>query len=413
MTKIGSNFFSNTIAEKELRRLDRQLRLPGWNQETLKNSKVLIAGVGGLGTEIAKNLAMTGIGTIHLVDMDIIEHSNLNRQILFTDADEGEPKANIAAKNLKKINPFGKYIAHFGSLEELDPKIYEECDLYIAGLDSVKARKELIRRAVHNRKPLIDGGTGKWAGHAYTYLPGENACLECDPMREQEREDLAACTLVGIPRKKSHALLKGLLYFESKMNRQPNIKNLKEMMIMLEYSNELVERHFPTRSKFTLDDAIQQVDFHEPTIITINAVIASIQSQEALKLIHHLKDVQLGMLNDEYTIYNGLTGKFHYIKKPRNEKCTLCSKYATGLVKIKIPASTTLDMLRALIKKNGYTYDEEFPPSFYKIDASDMDILDDATTIKELKIQNGETLFMSGLTKDNKETDLYLKIYVK
>jgi len=233
-------------------------------------------------------------------------------------------------------------------------------------------------------------------------------------MREPEREDLAACTLVGIPRRKSHALLKGQLYFESKMNRLPNPKNLKEMKIMLDYANELVERHFPTRSKFTIDDAIQQVDFHEPTIITINAVIASLQSQEALKLIHHLKDVQLGMLNDEYTIYNGLTGKFHYLKKPRNEKCTLCSKYATSLVKMTIPASTTLDILRALIKKNGYGYDEEFPPSFYKIDANEMEALDDATTIKELKIKSGETLFLSGLTdQNNKETDLYVKVYIK
>ena len=75
----------------------------------MKKSSVLIAGIGGLGTEIAKNLAMAGVGTIHLVDMDIIEHSNLSRQILFTDADEGEPKAQIAAKNLRKINPHSKY----------------------------------------------------------------------------------------------------------------------------------------------------------------------------------------------------------------------------------------------------------------------------------------------------------------
>ena len=104
MTKIGSNFFSNTIAEKELRRLDRQLRLPGWNQETLKKSSVLIAGIGGLGTEIAKNLAMAGVGTIHLVDMDTIEHSNLSRQILFTDADEGEPKVKTNSRKATTSN---------------------------------------------------------------------------------------------------------------------------------------------------------------------------------------------------------------------------------------------------------------------------------------------------------------------
>ena len=86
-----SNFFDETLSKGERIRFDRQLRLPGWNQKALKDSTVLIVGIGGLGTEIAKNLAMAGVGIIHLIDLDIIEYSNLNRQILFSDADEGEP----------------------------------------------------------------------------------------------------------------------------------------------------------------------------------------------------------------------------------------------------------------------------------------------------------------------------------
>ena len=70
--KQQSNFFSETFSEEETKRLDRQLRLPGWNQKALKNSVVVIAGIGGLGTEIAKNLAMAGVGTMHLIDLDII-----------------------------------------------------------------------------------------------------------------------------------------------------------------------------------------------------------------------------------------------------------------------------------------------------------------------------------------------------
>ena len=106
----GSNFFDEEFSKDERKRFDRQLRLPGWNQKALKDSIVLIVGVGGLGTEIAKNLAMAGVGTIHLIDLDIIEYSNLNRQILFSDADEGEPKAKVAARALEKINPYSKYI---------------------------------------------------------------------------------------------------------------------------------------------------------------------------------------------------------------------------------------------------------------------------------------------------------------
>lgn len=406
-----SNFL--TIDPLERKRFDRQLRLPGWNQRTLKDAIVIIAGIGGLGTEIAKNLAMTGVGTMHLVDMDIIEYSNLNRQILFTDADEGEPKAQIAAKNLKKINPFGTYIPHYCTLEELDPKIYEAADLYIAGLDSVQSRRELIRRAVHNRKPLIDGGTATYYGHVYTYLPGKNACLECDPMKEQERETLAACTLVGIPRRRIHCLLKGQLYFEATHERLPQTTNLEEMKAVLDYANKLVVEHFPKSGKFSMDEVIQSVDHHDPTIITINAVIASLQSQEALKVIHHVKGSKLGHLSDEYTIYNGLTGKFYSMEKPANKNCQLCGSKATKVENVQVPSSTTMDTILYMIKNKGYWFDEEFPPNFFRIDLPEMDVVETDITIAEIGIKSGETLFLSGLRTEGRETDLYVKVYLK
>ncbi len=244
-TEIQSNFFDESLTEEERKRFDRQLRLPGWNQKALKDSTVVIAGIGGLGTEIAKNLAMAGVGTLHLIDLDIIEYSNLNRQILFTDADEGEPKSRVAARTLKRINPYCRYIWHHSNLEDVDPEIYVTADLLISGLDSVTARGELNRRAVHYQKPLIDGGTVTYYGHVYTYLPGKNACLQCDPQPERERETLAACTLVGIPRKRSHCLLKGQLYFESKNNRTPDTGVQEEMKIVLNYANNLAKEHFP------------------------------------------------------------------------------------------------------------------------------------------------------------------------
>ena len=84
-----SDFFAKGMSEEERDLYDRQFRLEGWSQKLVKNSRVLIAGVGGLGCEIAKNLAMLGVGRIDLVDIDIIEHSNLNRQILFAGAKLG------------------------------------------------------------------------------------------------------------------------------------------------------------------------------------------------------------------------------------------------------------------------------------------------------------------------------------
>ena len=154
MSNDTDNFTSKVLSKAEKKLFDRQLRLPGWNQAILKNSSVLIAGVGGLGVEIAKNLAMVGVGHLVLVDMDTIEFSNFNRQILFVGAPEGSFKAEIAAKKLREINPYIKVDSFNCALEDIDPAIYEHVDLYIAGLDNINARIELNRRAVHNKKPL-------------------------------------------------------------------------------------------------------------------------------------------------------------------------------------------------------------------------------------------------------------------
>ncbi|GAH10633.1 unnamed protein product [marine sediment metagenome] len=99
LVKKESDFFAKGMSEEERDLYDRQFRLEGWSQKLIKNSRVLIAGVGGLGCEIAKNLAMLGVGHLDLVDLDIIEHSNFNRQLLFVGAKLGSPKALAAAKN--------------------------------------------------------------------------------------------------------------------------------------------------------------------------------------------------------------------------------------------------------------------------------------------------------------------------
>jgi molybdopterin/thiamine biosynthesis adenylyltransferase len=409
----NSNFFSEALSSEERVRFDRQLRLPGWNQKALKDSTVLIVGVGGLGTEVAKNLAMAGVGVLHLIDLDFIEHSNLNRQILFYDAEEGEPKSKVAARTLKKINPFSKYIWHYSNLEDVDPEIYATADLYIAGLDSVTARNELIRRAVQFKKPMIDGGTATYYGHVYTYLPGENSCLQCDPQQERERETLAACTLVGIPRKRSHCLLKGQLFFESKHNRPPDTTVIEEVKVALEYANDLVMEHFPDSGLFTLDEAVKMIDQHDPTVISINAVIASIQTQESLKLLHHLKGIELGTVNPEYLIYNGLVGKFFYIEKPPNKKCHLCGSNAPIIETIELPVTATLDMILPIVKNRGYNFDPELLPSFWLMDLKEMKEAKKGYTLKEQNIRNYETLYVTGLTKNNEEKDVYLRIVLK
>jgi ubiquitin-activating enzyme E1 C len=395
--------------------MDRQLRLPGWRQDILKQSTVLIAGIGGLGVEIAKNLAMVGVGHLILIDMDTIEYSNLNRQILFIGAPEGSSKALFSAKKLNEINPHIKITAYHKPLQEVDPVVYQKADLFIAGLDSINARAELNRRAVHNNKILIDAGTAHYNGHVYCVFPHENACLDCDQVQEREREDLGACTLVGVPRKKSHCILKGKLKFEAENNgREPDIWNPADMSFVQVYCNNLVKEHFPNEKPYTLEEIIQVIDFHEPTVITINSVMASLQSQEAVKILHHIhsEKEKLGSLNKNYIIYNGLTGKFFEIEKPKNPNCLICGSDATPLFKVKVKLSFEIQkVIQKVIENKGLKIEDDFPPTLFRVDSMEgMEEIPYEGTIEDLQLRNFETILVTGLEE---EKSFYLQINTK
>ncbi|MHA2365365.1 MAG: HesA/MoeB/ThiF family protein [Candidatus Hodarchaeales archaeon] len=406
-----SNFSSEVLSSEEKRLFDRQLRLPNWNQEVLKKSTVLIIGIGGLGVEVAKNLAMVGVGHLILVDMDTIEYSNLNRQILFIGAPEGSNKAIIAAERLREINPFIQISAYDCALQDLEPSLYAQADLLIAGLDSIEARQELNRRALHFRKPLIDAGTAAYNGHVYCIFP---ACLDCDPLREREQEDIGACTLVGKPRKPLHCVLKGQLAYEQEFGQLPSSTKLTEVRYVQKYANSLLNKNFPEETPFTIDQVIQLIDTHEPTVITINCVMASLQSQEAVKVLHHLSldsDQKLGYLQRNYQIYNGLTGKFYEIEKPRNPKCLSCGSERTSLYRIKVTTSTSLQrIIEKLTKKKNYKIDPEFPPTIFRIDSSTgFQELDSESTIGQAGLRDYETVYIMGF-EDDKNVYIQLKI---
>ncbi|MFX0123373.1 MAG: ThiF family adenylyltransferase [Candidatus Hodarchaeota archaeon] len=409
-----SDFTSEKFTDEEKRRLDRQFRLPGWKQETLKQSTVLIVGIGGLGVEVAKNLAMVSVGKLILVDLDTVEYSNLNRQLLFIGAPEGVSKAEFAAKRLREMNPFISVEAYNCALQNLPPRLYHEADLYIAGLDSIEARSELNRRAVHNQKPLIDAGTAAYNGHVYCVFPFSNACLECDPLTERDQDQLGACTLVGLPRKPAHCILKGQLQFEQDHGRPIDILKSKEISTVREYANNLLSTHFPGSQLFSTDQVIQIVDNHEATVITINCVMASLQSQEAVKILHHIhtseEEKKLGSLQLNYMIYNGLTGKFYEMEKPRNPDCDMCGSARTPLYKVSVKPNFLLKkIIKKLAQEKKFLIDPEFPPSIFRIDSSEVNEIDWNLSLSEARLRNFETILVTGF-EDGTQIYLTLKI---
>jgi len=132
------------LSKEELERYSRHLIIPEFNiegQRKLKAAKVLIVGTGGLGSPMLLYLAAAGIGTIGILDFDVVDHSNLQRQVLFNIDDVGKPKAEAAKRHLEKLNPYIKYNVHnvqLNSENALD--IIKDYDLVADGTDNFPTR---------------------------------------------------------------------------------------------------------------------------------------------------------------------------------------------------------------------------------------------------------------------------------
>jgi len=379
-----SDFFAKGMSVEEKDLYDRQFRLEGWSQKLVKNSRILVVGVGGLGCEIAKNLAMLGLGQLDLIDLDIIEHSNLNRQILFTGANLGDPKAVVAAKKLAEINPNIISKGYHTSLERLDPAIYRSADVIIGGLDSMNARLNLNAQCIRFRKPLVDGGVSGYHGHIYTIFPYQNACYECNPLPVGESDEMAACTVVGIPRKRIHCVFKGDMAFREKFDRDPNPKEITDIKFIQKIANELVNKH-NFLPEYTKDDIVKIIDRHDPGIITINAVISALQTHEAIKILHWKKGHKgLGEPIKSYLIFNAMTMKLYHIEKKRNPECSQCGKNVRRFTIKMRSQSPCINIIKTLVKK-GYKLESACEPVLTLMDFNDIQIVD----LEQNPIENG------------------------
>ncbi|MFX0080391.1 MAG: ThiF family adenylyltransferase [Candidatus Hodarchaeota archaeon] len=406
--KKSSDFFSKDLTSEERNLYDRQFRLEGWSQKLVKNSRVLMVGVGGLGCEIAKNLAMLGVGHIDLVDLDIIEHSNLNRQILFAGAKLGEPKAIVAAKKLIEINPNIIIKGYHSSLERLDPALYQAADVVVGGLDSMNARLNLNAQCIRFRKPLVDGGVSGYHGHVYTVFPYKNACYECNPLPVGENDEMAACTVVGVPRKRIHCVFKGDMAFKEEFDRDPNPKNISDIKFIQKIANELVDKHnFPP--EYTEDDIVKIIDRHDPGIITINAVISALQSHEVVKILHWKKGHKgLGEPIKSYVIFNAITMMFYHIEKKRNPECSQCGKNVRRFV-VKLKRSSPCINIIKTLENYGFKLNPDLEPVITLLDFNDVKMIDLEQNPIDNNLRNYEFMTIAGFIEGEIFVTLKLK----
>lgn len=165
------------------RRYARQLSLPGWGPETqsrLGRASVFLAGLGGLGSAAALYLAAAGVGRIVVCDGDSIEESNLNRQILYTTADIGRPKAEAARQRLHLLNPEIEVVCCSAFLtRDSMPALIGRPDVVLDCVDGFAAKLMLNEYCVASGIPLVHGAVEGLSGQAAFILPGETPCLRC------------------------------------------------------------------------------------------------------------------------------------------------------------------------------------------------------------------------------------------
>jgi adenylyltransferase/sulfurtransferase len=233
-----------------------------WERETVQNASVMIIGAGALGNEVLKNLSLMGVGKLFIADFDSVEAANLSRSILFREDDNGQPKAEIAARRIKELNPDVKVQHIHGDVTtDLGLGIFRRMDGIVGCLDNREARLAVNRFAHWLGKPWVDGAIQELLGLVRVFAPGEGACYECT-LTEQARREMS-----------------------------------------LRYSCPLLARHNILLGKV-------------PTTPTISSIIGAMQSQEVLKLLHQMP-VEYGKV----THFNGLTNEMHTTSYVAREDC--------------------------------------------------------------------------------------------
>jgi len=176
-------------------RYARHQLIPGWRQDRLAEATAVIVGVGALGNEVARLLAMAGIGRLVLCDPDVVSESNLSRTVLFRAADVGIPKVDAAARALAELAPgiavetvAAPHVCGIGLAQLRD------ADLIVSCLDSTAARIALAGRCNAVGAGLIDAGTHPWGGQVCYYRPG-GSCIGCGLNERQRaiRDDPWSC----------------------------------------------------------------------------------------------------------------------------------------------------------------------------------------------------------------------------
>jgi len=179
-------------------RYDRQELISWWDQDRLRSSRLLVVGAGALGNEVVKDFALVGVGSIHVVDMDVIERSNLARCLFFGESDNGKFKAEVVAAGAGRLNPDCHVTFDIANIMHFGVGFVSNFDLVVGALDNREARLWVNQACRKMGMTWIDGAIEGIRGVVKVFPPA-GACYECT-LGERDREILAkrrSCSLLS------------------------------------------------------------------------------------------------------------------------------------------------------------------------------------------------------------------------
>jgi adenylyltransferase/sulfurtransferase len=260
---------ADSLAAPDDDRFHRFRLITWWDQQKLRDARVLVVGAGALGNEIVKNLALLGIGNILVADLDRIENSNLSRSVLYRKENNGQYKATVAAAAAKEIYPDLNVHCFNGNIVyDLGLGAFNWADIVIGGLDNREARLSINRNCWKCNKPWVDGAIQQIDGTARVFVPenhplgrADGACYECT-MSETDWKLL-------------------------QLRRSCNLLSKSEMETG-----------------------------KTPTTPTISSIIAGVQCQEAVKILHGMETI-----SGKGWVFSGLTADSYITEFQKKETC--------------------------------------------------------------------------------------------
>ncbi|EGC38344.1 hypothetical protein DICPUDRAFT_76062 [Dictyostelium purpureum] len=190
--------------------------------KAIQESKVLVIGAGGIGCEVLKNLVLAGFINIDVVDLDIIDISNLNRQFLFRMNHVGQPKALVAKDAVLQYNPLANINAYHGDVktQQFDLEYFKKFNLVLSALDNISARRHVNRLCLSAGLPLVESGTAGYLGQVTIIKKGETECYECHPLPVPKQ--FPVCTIRSNPSAPIHCIVWAKMLFGKLFGGQKN-----------------------------------------------------------------------------------------------------------------------------------------------------------------------------------------------